>query len=440
MSCILSTKEGESDRLPTRNQRLGIWSGYTRWATMVQNRDSEYCTGCCFGATAQNMVSLSQSSPCGFTIRKTFVHLSALLLIFLTATLSAQVQTPDPVAGILSQLERLEGRHSARWGSEWTDAISASAKPDEKKNSHIPKKYDINEVGNRGIGKGMNFYSIEKEEALGREMSQQIESQAKLLKDPVINEYVNRIGQNLVRNSDATMPFTIKIVESDEVNAFALPGGFFYVNTGLIMAADSEAELAGVMAHEIAHVAARHATKNMTKGQLFNFASIPLIFIGGPVGYAVQQAAGIAMPMGFLKFSRDAEREADLLGLEYQYKSGYDPASFVSFFEKIKAQEKQKGNFISKAFSTHPMTSDRVTRAQDEISRYLPPRTQYVVDTSEFAEIKGRLAGLMNERKLQKGNEGGPTLRRAQNDPDAGREKPDDDDRPTLRRPSQLPH
>ena len=382
------------------------------------------------------MVSVSQTPLRGFTFRNTCVF----LLTFLAIALSAQAQAPDPVVAILSQLSRLEGRHTASWGSEWTDAIAASAKPDEKKNSHISKKYDVNEIGARGIGKGMNFYSIEKEEALGKEMSHEVESQAKLLKDPVITEYVNRIGQNLVRNSDATVPFTIKIVESDEVNAFALPGGFFYVNTGLIMAADSEAELAGVMAHEIAHVAARHATKNMTKGQLFNFASIPLIFIGGPVGYAVQQAAGIALPMGFLKFSRDAEREADLLGLEYQYKSGYDPASFVSFFEKVKAQEKQKGNFISKAFSTHPMTSDRVSRAQKEISEYLPPRPQYVVDTSEFAEIKGRLAGLMNERKLQKGKENAPTLRRAQNGPDAGKQKPDDDDRPTLRRPPEVPH
>jgi predicted Zn-dependent protease len=324
--------------------------------------------------------------------------------------------------------------------SEWADAASEAARPESKEKSRVPKKYDVSQIGDRGIGKGINFYSIEKEEAIGREMSQEVESQARLLKDPVINEYVNRIGQNLVRNSDAMVPFTIKIVESDEVNAFALPGGFFFVNTGLIMAADSESELAGVMAHEIAHVAARHATKNMTKGQLFNFASIPLIFIGGPVGYAVQEAAGIAMPMGFLKFSRDAEREADLLGLEYQYKSGYDPASFVAFFEKIKAQEKQKGNFISKAFATHPMTAERVIRAQKEISEYLPPRPQYIVDTSEFDEIKSRLASLMNERKLQKGKADKPTLRHAQNGPDMGTGESTDDDRPTLKRPGPVPH
>jgi predicted Zn-dependent protease len=321
-------------------------------------------------------------------------------------------------------------------GSEWASATSAAAKPASavKSKSIVPRKYDVGQIGDRGIGKGMNFYSLEKEVAMGREMSQEVESQAKLLRDPVVNEYVNRIGQNLVKNSDAAVPFTIKIVESDEINAFALPGGFFFVNTGLIMEADSESELAAVMAHEIAHVAARHATKNMTKGQLFNFASIPLVFIGGPVGYAVQQAASIAMPMSILKFSRDAEREADLLGLEYQYKTGYDPGSLVAFFEKIKAQEKHKQNFISKAFATHPMTEDRVKRAQKAIEEYLPEKPQYILDTSEFEEVKTRLAALMNERKLHLGK-AGPTLRRAQTAPDTSDTTPEDDERPTLKRP-----
>lgn len=385
-------------------------------------------------AAPQRSIAGSRTRP--LPTRFVIVAFICLLTVFTEAQTSV-----DPSPGILSQLARIDGRRSAQWGTEWTNAIRDSAAPAPKKKSNVPRKYDVSQIGDRGIGKGINFYSLEKEEAIGKEMAQEVESQSKLLKDPVINEYVNRIGQNLVRNSDATVPFTIKIVDSDEVNAFALPGGYFFVNTGLIMAADSEAELAGVMAHEIAHVAARHATKNMTKGQLFNFASIPLIFIGGPVGFAVQEAAGIAMPMGFLKFSRDAEREADLLGLEYQYKTGYDPNSFVSFFEKIKAQEKQKGNFISKAFSTHPMTTDRVTKAQKEIAEYLPPRPQYIVDTSEFEEMKTRLAAILNERRLQKNKLDGPTLRRAQNAPDNGdRKSTNDDDRPTLKRPSEVPH
>ena len=303
---------------------------------------------------------------------------------------------------------------------------------------HGPAKYDVTKIGDRGIGKGVNFYSIEKEQALGRELAAQVESEAKLLKDPVINEYINRLGQNLVQNSDAKVPFTIKIIDNDEVNAFALPGGFFYVNTGLIEAADSEAELAGVMAHEIAHVAARHATKNMTRGQIWNIASIPLIFVGGPVGYAVEQAAGLAVPMGFLKFSRDAEREADILGMEYQYAAGYDPQSFVDFFEKIEAKEKHKPNFLAKAFSTHPMTPDRVKRAEKEMTEMLPPRPQYIVDTSEFEQVKARLARLLNGRHLFDAKSDRPTLRRIENgNPGTipSNSGSDDDDRPTLKRP-----
>jgi predicted Zn-dependent protease len=347
--------------------------------------------------------------------------------------------SPD---AILAQLDRLDRGRAQRLSWQWTEASTTAAEPPptsgSKLKTHIPKKYDVSQIGDRGIGKGMNLYSIEKEEALGREMSQELEAHARIFKDAVVNEYINRLGQNLVRNSDAMVPFTIKVVQDDEINAFALPGGFFYVNTGLILAADSESELAGVMAHEIAHVAARHATRNMTKGQIWNLASIPLIFVGGPVGYAVQQAAGIAMPMSILKFSRDAEREADLLGIEYEYKTGYDPTSFVSFFEKLKAQEKKKGNFISKAFATHPMTADRVTHAQKEINELLPSRPQYIVDTSEFQEVKTRLAGILNQRTLIKANSDRPTLRRAQNDPDNGGDsKQPDDQRPTLKRPPQ---
>lgn len=296
-------------------------------------------------------------------------------------------------------------------------------------------KYDISKIGDRGIGRGINFYNLDKEQALGKELAMEVEQSSRLVTDPVVTEYVNRIGQNLVRNSDAKVPFTIKVIDNDEVNAFALPGGFFFVNTGLILAADTEAELAGVMAHEIAHVAARHATKNQTKGQIWNLMSIPLIFVGGPVGYAIQQAAGLAVPMSFLKFSRDAEREADLLGLEYEYASGYDPGSFVQFFEKIKVKEKHKPNFLAKAFSTHPMTDDRIARAQNEIEALLPDRDQYVVDTSEFQEVKGRLSALVNRNKLQEPGNMRPTLRKRV-DPDdrQGQTNKDDKDRPTLKR------
>lgn len=255
----------------------------------------------------------------------------------------------------------------------------------------IAARYDVTRIGARGIGGGVNFYSLEKEQLLGKQMAREIESQSRIITDPVVTEYVNRIGQQLVRHSDARVPFTIKVVDSDEINAFALPGGYFYVNTGLILAAENEAELAGVMAHEIAHVAARHATKNATKSQIWNLVSLPMVFVGGPAGMIVRQVAGIAVPMTFLKFSRDAEKEADLLGLEYQYAAGYDPAALVNFFEKLEVKDKKHG-FIAKAFATHPMNHDRIKRAQQEIETMLPPRDEYVVSTSEFDEVKARLA------------------------------------------------
>src|SRR5271154_3679038 len=249
------------------------------------------------------------------------------------------------------------------------------------------KKKDPDAIGDRDVGSGINFYSLEKEIALGKGLAQEVERQAKIIDDPIIAEYVNRVGQNIVRNSDARVPFTIRVLDTEEVNAFALPGGFFYVNSGLILAADNEAELAGVMAHEIAHVCARHATKNMTRAQIWNMASVPLIFVGGPVAYAISEVAGLAVPLGFLKFTRDAEREADLLGLEYDYATGYDPQAFVQFFEKLNVDEKTKHRKLAKMFSTHPMNADRVAAAQNEIRQYLPDRESYIVDTSEFDQV-----------------------------------------------------
>src|SRR3982750_4315614 len=264
------------------------------------------------------------------------------------------------------------------------------------------KKKDPDEIGNRQVDKGVNFYSIEKEIALGKQVAQEVERSARIIDDPVIAEYVNRVGQNLVRNSDTKVPVTIKVLDSEDVNAMALPGGFFFVNSGLILKAESESELAGVMAHEIAHVAARHGTKQATRGELANIASTPLIFLGGWAGYAIRQGAGLAIPMGFLTFSRGFEREADYLGLQYLYKSGYDPTAFVDFFEKIQSLEKKKPGSVQKVFSTRPMSDDRIKAAQLEIQKDLAPKPEYVVNTSEFNDVKARLAMMHNKRKVDR--------------------------------------
>jgi len=314
------------------------------------------------------------------------------------------------------------------------------ASPDNVKPKNT--KEDVDAVGNRSVGKGINFYSIEREIGLGKSLAQEVERSSKLIDDPIVTEYVNRVGQNLVRNSDAKVPFTIKVIDSDEVNAFALPGGFFYVNSGLILRAQEESELAGVMAHEIAHVAARHGTKQATKGDLIQIASIPAMIMlpYGWAGYGIYQGMNFLIPMTFLKFSRDAEREADFLGLQYMYKAGYDPNSYVTFFERIQADEKRRPGTIGKAFSTHPPTQDRIENTQKEIARILPSRPEYIVTSSEFDSVKSRLRNVMFARKAIDNGPGKPTLRTRTEQTDKQKTSPttadpsSDDDRPTLKR------
>ena len=317
-------------------------------------------------------------------------------------------------------------------------APAALPTQDDSQIKHDGGEADVDAVGNRNVGCGRgvgNWYSIERQVADGRRYSQMIESQVKLVNDPVITEYVNRIGQNIVRNSDAQVPFTIKVIDSDVVNAMALPGGFFYVNSGLILAADEEAEMAGVMAHEIAHVSACHYGREMTRAQLLQMASIPLIFIGGAIGYGAYEASGLAIPMTFLKFSRTFEAQADYLGVQYMYRAGYDPSAFVSFFEKIQAMEKKKPGTLSKAFDTHPQTPDRIEKTQEEIRKILPSKAEYIVTTSEFDEVKARLASIENRHKvLDQKDANKPSLRRTSSSDGNNGNGQTDDDRPTLKR------
>ncbi len=298
---------------------------------------------------------------------------------------------------------------------------------------------DVNAVGNRDIGgRGMgNWYSTDTEIKMGKMYADQIEKSTRFITDPVVTEYVNRVGQNIVKNSDCKVPFTIKVIDSDEINAMALPGGFFYVNSGLILNADEEAELAGVMAHEIAHVCAHHAVREQTRMNYAQLGTIPLIFIGGWTGYGIYEAASLGVPLTFLHFSREFEAQADYLGVQYMYRAGYDPQAFISFFEKIQALEKRKPGMVSKAFADHPQTPDRILHTQEEIARILPARDEYLVTTSEFDDVKARLARIENKRRLTESKGGKkPSLRRASTDSSdqAGDGNSTSDDKPTLHR------
>jgi predicted Zn-dependent protease len=377
----------------------------------------------------------------------TQLALAALLTFSPAVFAQVHTQTQSPSAKVPAETP-IPGKPTATPEESKAAAAKAAAKtdslpsPGEDLDPHIKKgsEDDVSSIGNRDIGgRGMgNWYSTDWEIRNGKQYSMEIEKSAHMVTDPVINEYVNRVGQNIVKNSDCKVPFTIKIIDSDEINAMALPGGFFYVNSGLIMAADEEAELAGVMAHEIAHVCAHHAARQMTRMNYMQIGSVPLIIFaqGSWTGYGIYEASQLAIPVTFLQFSRNFEGEADWLGLQYMYKAGYDPQAFIQFFEKLDALEKHKPGTLAKVFSDHPQTPDRIDRSEEEIATIMPPRPDYIVTTSEFDDVKARLARLENKRKLNdkdKGNK--PTLRRvggSNNDPNQPAST--GDDRPTLSR------
>jgi beta-barrel assembly-enhancing protease len=383
--------------------------------------------------------------------------LATLLVILPVATAAPQNQQQTPAPAPQTP-PTTQAPTAPQTQGDQSDAQTPAEPPvpqTENPNVKPGSKADVNAIGDRSVGKGLDFYSLEREIALGKQLAQEVDKSAKFINDPVVTEYVNRVGQNLVRNSDARVPFTIKVIDSDVVNAFALPGGFFYVNSGLILHADEESELAGVMAHEIAHVCARHGTKQATKGEIVNLASIPaMIFIPYTwAGYAIYQGMNFAIPLTFLKFSRDEEREADYLGIQYMYKAGYDPNALVSFFEKVETDEKKEPGTIPKVFATHPPTPDRIEAIQKEIATILPARDQYIVSTSEFDTVKHRLQLIEANVKVKNNNPNRPTLRKRTGQNKGGNTQPpdmgdngganttaspdqsqDDSDRPTLKK------
>lgn len=378
----------------------------------------------------------------GVSTWKPFANHCTGLLVVLSLVVSPAIAAP--------QSQQPGQQQSSDQTSPVQQAAGQNTSQQQSPNVKPGSTADVNAIGNRNVGKGLDFYSLEREIALGKQLAQQVDRSAKFVTDPVVTEYVNRVAQNLVRNSDAQVPFTVKVIDSDVVNAFALPGGFFYVNSGLILHADEEAELAGVMGHEIAHVCLRHGTKNATKSDIMQIASIPaMIFIPYTLaGYALYQGMNFMIPMAFLKFSRDEERQADYFGLQYMYKAGYDPNAFVAFFEKIESDEKKQPGTIPKVFADHPPTPDRIEAIQTEIATILPARNEYIVTTSEFDSVKHRLQMIETNQKVKNASPNKPTLRKrtdqnkgGSTDPSAGgsttstgSDTSSDDDVPTLKR------
>ena len=350
------------------------------------------------------------------------VGLAAFLAgAFVLAPLGAVAQTSDGRA-TTAKSDKDKEKNAKK-----TEEPKAQPSPTASANKALSPKEDPDQIGKRKINGGSDKLfgwlggSQEKEIALGRQLAMQVEQQSKLVEDPIVNEYVNRVGQNVVLHSDAKIPFTIKVIDSDEVNAFALPGGFFFVNKGLLLAADNEAELAGVMAHEIAHVAARHAMENQGKGTLINYGALAGIIFGGPiVSTVLQNGGGILAGLAGLKFTRGAEMEADSLGVQYLYASGYDPTAMSTMFEKLASQNKKKASSIQKLFSTHPQSLDRRDASLGLVARF-PEKEEYVISTSEFQRVKSYLMRLTNAKAgvttdIDEGDPGRPTLKKRQPD------------------------
>ena len=370
------------------------------------------------------------------------IHKFSAFMMVLAVWLSAVAFFPIGVAAQKADDSKKEKKDRAK--KEQKAAVQTT---DPKA---LSAKDDPSQIGKRKINNGSDKLfgwlggSQDKEIALGRTLAAQVEQQSKLVEDPIVTEYINRVGQNVVLNSDAKVPFTIKVIDSDEVNAFALPGGFFFVNKGLILAADNEAELAGVMAHEIAHVAARHAMENQGKGTLINYGALAGIIFGGPiVSTILQNGGGILAGLAGLKFTRGAEEEADNLGVQYLYASGYDPTAMSTMFEKLASKNKKKPGSVAKLFSSHPQATDRRDTSLVRVARF-SEKDEYVISTSEFNRVKAHLLRLTNAKAgvvtdFDEDGNGKPTLKRRQPegepaDTDSGSSSSSSDSPPQLKK------
>ena len=374
-----------------------------------------------------------------------FSRFTTALVLALSLWLSAIAAVAVP-----AQQQQSQQNQQPTGQQKSTDKKTQSSAPAQSTGKALPTNEDPAMIGKRNINKGIIAKmsgSMAKEVAIGRQLAAEVDRQAKFIDDPVITEYVNRVGQNIVIHSDAKVPFTIKVIDSDEVNAFALPGGFFYVNKGLLLAADNEAELAGVMAHEIAHVAARHAMENQTKANLMQYLAIgATILTGGILGEVIYDTAGIWLPLSFLKFSRSAEEEADRLGVQYLYAAGYDPTALATMFEKLEGISKKKPGAISKLFADHPAPPERRAASLALVARF-PEREEYIISTSEFQKVKARLMRMSNAKATTVGNiaagdngaPGRPTLKRRDQTPDNTTGTSDSNTAPTDQKPNDPP-
>jgi beta-barrel assembly-enhancing protease len=382
-----------------------------------------------------------------FSRAATAIGLGVSLWISTNAALAGQQQPKDQSQGQNQSAPAQTGQKDQSAGTTKTPEQTKAPEQQASNNKPLSTNEDPTMIGKRNINKGLwgkIAAGTEKEVREGRMLAAQVDKEAKFIDDPIITEYVNRVGQNIVLHSDAKIPFTIKVIDSDEVNAFALPGGFFYVNKGLILAADNEAELAGVMAHEIAHVCARHAMENERKMQVLDYGVLAGILLGGPIiGNVLYNGGGFFEGMAFLKFSRAAEGEADRLGVQYMWAAGYDPNAMATMFEKLEAKNKKKPGTIAKMFADHPAPADRRAAAIALAARF-PEREEYVISSSEFQRVKNRLLRLSNARAASNGaiagsddgTPGRPTLKRRQPTPDDSTTSPDSTAKPDTSKPA----